>query len=150
MGVQPDGEPTKAMHSYCGGAMSWISGCSSKPNGMPSKEEPTGSFEINQDPSGSISYFQDPSGSINYVRILRDRSLVINQYICLYVMFHGKHLASGRVQLCPLVDSLRFLSHPAPFCFQKVRYMEIEGLLGPCQQSLENIYYFSFLPLFLV
>ena len=54
MGVQPDGEPTEATHSYCSGTMSWISGCSSKPNEMPSTEEPSGSFEINQDPSGSI------------------------------------------------------------------------------------------------
>ena len=90
-----------AVHSHCGGAMVRISLKCLSPH------EPSGSFGISQ-----IS--QGPSGSFSIIMI----------------MFMENTWFRVEYSEGPLMDSLRFLSHPAPFCFQIVRFTEIEQLPG--------------------
>ena len=89
-----------AVHSHCGGAMARISLKCLSPH------EPSGSF--------GISLSQGPSGSFSIIMI----------------MFMENTWFRVEYSEGPLMDSLRFLSHPAPFCFQIARFSEIEQLSG--------------------
>ena len=102
-----------AMLSYCGGSLSWKSQVS------------------------RVSRYRIPSTRTK--RILRDQPRnMLRNLMCMF----NNWLRVSTVR-CPLVDSLRFLSHPAPFCFQIARYTEIEECQGFSQQSEDIIVFFS-------
>ena len=101
------------MHSYCCGAMPWKSQVA------------------------RVSRYRIPSTRTH--RILRDHPRNILWTLC-YMFNSWLRVSTVR---CPLVEPLRFLSHPAPFCFQIARYTGIEDCQGFCQQSEDFIVFLS-------
>ena len=125
-----------AVRSYCGGATSRISGCSSKPV--------IGCLQ-HQEPSWVLRdrFFGVKSGKSWILRDQFKNIFTIFIYI-IYIIMENIDLGSGTVR-CTLVDSLRFLSHPAPFCFQTVRYTVMSSCQG-FRQAVGGHFNFSLFP----
>ena len=120
----PSGSLRRLCIAYCGGTMSWIPGCSSKPIWDAFKW-------------GTIRILRDQSEFLQ-------GSIGINQNILwtLCCMFYVKHWFEIEYSDVSVGGSTAILSHPTPFCFQIARYTETEGLFRDYVQQSKNIYLF--------